>query len=149
MSTSRLPDGYSLHQSPPSVPDYLELRQSTGLTPVNRAQAEVALANSWYGVYITHVPSSTTVAMGRIIGDGGWYFCIADMAVLPDHQRKGLGDHILTRLMDRIREKAPKGAPGAHVDLFADVPGRRLYERHGFRDTMPRSLGMGQWLEKS
>jgi len=34
--------------------------------------------------------------MGRVIGDGGWYFHIVDMAVLPEHQRRGLGDAVLT-----------------------------------------------------
>jgi len=85
MPTSRVPDGYSLHESPPAVPDYLHLRQSTGLTPVNHTQAEVALSNSWYAVHVTHDPSSTNVAMGRFVGDGGWCFCIADTAVLNDH----------------------------------------------------------------
>jgi hypothetical protein len=28
--------------------------------------------------------------MGRVIGDGGWYFHVVDMAVLPEHQRRDL-----------------------------------------------------------
>ena len=52
---------------------------------------------------------STPVGMGRIIGDGGWYFYIADMAVLPDHQLKGLEDVILKTLLARIRREAPRG----------------------------------------
>ena len=31
------------------------------------------------------------VGMGRLLGAGGWYFHVLDMAVLPDHQRRGLG----------------------------------------------------------
>jgi GNAT superfamily N-acetyltransferase len=81
--------------------------------------------------------------MGRLLGDGGWYFHVADMAVLPAHQRRGLGDAILTALLDLIRSAAP---PGAYVNLLADPPGRPLYQRHGFAETAPGSLGMALTL---
>ncbi|AEO61111.1 hypothetical protein MYCTH_2310977 [Thermothelomyces thermophilus ATCC 42464] len=51
----------------------------------------------------------TVVAMGRIIGDGGWYFHIADMAVLPAHQRRGLGGAVLSHLLAHIKAHAPRG----------------------------------------
>ena len=76
--------------------------------------------------------------MGRVLGDGGWYFVIIDMAVLPQHQRKGIGDAIMTALLARIRESSP----GAQVSLLADPPGRRLYARHGFVESAPGSIGM-------
>ena len=54
-------------------------------------------------------------------------------------QRRGIGDSVLTALLDRIRAAAP---PGATVNLLADPPGRRLYARHGFAETAPGSIGM-------
>jgi GNAT superfamily N-acetyltransferase len=66
------------------------------------------------------------------------------MAVLPEHQRRGLGDLILTVLLERIRREAP---PGAYVNLIADPPGRRLYARHGFTATAPDSIGMARRLD--
>jgi ribosomal protein S18 acetylase RimI-like enzyme len=90
-------------------------------------------------------PSNTTsnsspvvVGMGRVIGDGGWYFHIADMAVLPDHQRKGLGDHILGALLDKIDKDAP---PKPYINLIADPPGKKLYARHGFVETATTGRG--------
>ena len=77
--------------------------------------------------------------MGRVIGDGGCFFQVVDMAVVPEHQRRGIGDAVLTHLLDRIRDAAP---PGAYVSLLADPPGRRLYAKHGFRETAPLSIGM-------
>lgn len=65
---------------------------------------------------------------------------IADMAVLPEHQRRGLGDAVLKTLLERIRTHAAQGE--AYVTLFADVPGRRLYEKNGFKEAMPREMGM-------
>lgn len=72
-----------------------------------------------------------------------WYFHVLDMAVLPEHQRQGLGDAVLTALLQRVRAHAPAGA---YVNLLADPPGRRLYTRHGFTDTAPHTIGMAVWL---
>lgn len=85
--------------------------------------------------------------MGRIIGDGGWYFHIADMAVLPAHQRKGLGETILRKLLEEIRQRAPEGGKGAYVNLLADPPGRKLYAKLGFGESAPRSAGMAMVLK--
>jgi len=132
-------DGYSLHGTAPDEVAYLRLRAASGLTPKRPDQAGPALAGGWAACHVVHDASGETVAMGRVIGDGGWYFHVVDMAVLPDHQRRGLGDLVLSHLLDVIAAKAPTGA---YVSLMADAPGRRLYERHGFVDSAPRSVGM-------
>src|SRR5215475_13334078 len=142
--TSPLSPGYRLVDGPPRVADYLALRQLAGLSPRREDQAAAALRGSWAAVHVVYEPSGDTVGMGRVIGDGGWYFHVVDMAVLPAHQRRGLGDAVLTALLDAVRRQAPAGA---YVNLLADLPGRRLYERHGFRDTAPGSIGMAQTLE--
>lgn len=137
----RLPEGYQLVEGTPDVEDYLMLRQRSGLTPKNRAQAQAALPGSWAARHV--VLDDRPVAMGRVIGDGGWYFHVVDMAVLPEHQRRGLGDAVLTALLQDIRSRAPTGA---YVNLLADEPGRRLYAHHGFVETAPSSLGMALLL---
>jgi GNAT superfamily N-acetyltransferase len=106
-------------------------------------QAEAVLAGSWAAVHVLYEVEAKTVGMGRLPGDGDWYFHVADMAVLPEYQRRGLGDVILTVLLERIRREAPAGA---HVNLLADPPGRRLYARHGFAPTAPDSIGMARTL---
>lgn len=133
--TKELPVEYTLQKGFPPLDAYLHLRRASGLTPKTEAQAKHIPSGSWYGVCITFKPEKEdaepeVVGMGRIIGDGGWYFHIADMAVLPAHQRRGLGDAILSELLRQIREKAPEGDP--YINLFADKAGRRLYEKHGF-----------------
>jgi GNAT superfamily N-acetyltransferase len=138
-----LDPAYRLVRGAPSVEDYLILRERSGLTPKNHAQAVAALPGSWRACHVVHEESGRTVGMGRVLGDGGWYFLIADMAVLPEHQRRGLGAVVLEALLAEIREGAPAGA---WVTLMADPPGRRLYERLGFRETAPHSLGMAQIL---
>jgi GNAT superfamily N-acetyltransferase len=138
-----LPDGYELRVGPPAIADYLALRQRAGLSVRRADQAEAALSGSWAAVHVVESDATTAVGMGRVIGDGGWYFHVVDMAVLPEHQRRGLGDVILAALLARIRAHAP---PDAYVNLLADAPGRRLYARHGFVETAPGSIGMAQIL---
>ncbi|KAI0185174.1 putative GNAT family N-acetyltransferase [Xylaria flabelliformis] len=146
MSSSDIPKGYILVEGYPSLEDYLHLRIAPGLTPKTEDQARAAISGSWYGVYVAEEAAPTkAVAMGRIIGDGGWYFLVADMATLPEHQRKGLGNAILTKLLARVKSHAAKGT--AYVVLGADAPGRKLYGKHGFRDTMPSEMGMGLKIE--
>lgn len=144
MTATQLPPNYVFTDSPPSVEDYLHLRLVSGLSPKTVAQGTASVNGAWYGCYIIYTDPSTNsakpVAMGRIISDGGWYFHIVDMAVLPDHQRKGLGEAILKKLLAHIKDNAPEGNP--YISLLADKPGRKLYAKNGFVDAMPGSLGM-------
>jgi len=134
---------YVIVDGPPGADDYARLRREAGLSPVSPEQAARAVVGGWFACHVVHAASHETpdevVAMGRVIGDGAWYFHVVDMAVLPEHQRRGLGDAVLTRLLREIRTQAP---PHAWVNLLADAPGRRLYARHGFTETAPDSLGM-------
>ena len=136
-------EAYALHDAAPPIVDYLRLRAETGLTPRTEEQARLALPGSWAACHVRHEPTGAVVAMGRVLGDGGWYFHVVDMAVLPAHQRRGIGDRVLGHLLDRIREAAP---PDAFVSLMADPPGRRLYARHGFTEDRDASIGMALWL---
>jgi GNAT superfamily N-acetyltransferase len=143
MTATAPPNGYRLVNGPPPVAAYLRLREQAGLSPKTEAQASAALPGSWFACHVVHDESGVTVGMGRVIGDGGWYFHLVDMAVLPEHQRRGLGNVILTALLDQIRREAPADA---YVNLLADAPGRRLYRRHGFVETAPHSVGMAMRL---
>ena len=136
---AKLPDAYRLVSTAPTTSDHLLLRERARLSAMSRRQAEAGLAGSWTACHVVHVPSGETIAMGRVIGDGGCFFQVVDMAVVPEHQRRGIGDAVLAHLLDRIRDAAP---PGAYVSLLADPPGRRLYAKHGFRETAPLSIGM-------
>lgn len=135
--------GYRLVATPPSPADYLALRRGAGLSPKTEAQARAGASGAWAACHVVHEPTGAVVAMGRVIGDGGWYFHIIDMATLPDHQRRGLGAAVLDHLLAVIRDRAPAGA---WVNLLADPPGRKLYASRGFTETAPGSIGMALHL---
>ena len=139
----QLPIGYTLHQGPPEIADYLRLRQICGLTPRSFNAAERGLPNSVYGVVIQQ--AGYTVGMGRIVGDGSLFLHIVDVAVHPDHQGRGLGKVVMAALMTQIKEIAPAEV---HVSLMADGEAHRLYAQFGFQSVAPRSIGMAIWLRK-
>ncbi|TWS26374.1 GNAT family N-acetyltransferase [Tsukamurella sputi] len=130
---------FRLVAEPPTVDDYRRLRAESGLSPKTEAQAEGALANSWRWCHV--VVDDQVVAMGRALGDEGWYFHIADMATLPAFQGRGIGRAVLEWLIAEIRASAPADP---YITLMADEAGRPLYRKLGFVETAPRSLGM--WL---
>ena len=130
-------DDYRLIDATPSAADYRRLRESAGLRPKSAAAAERGLPNTLFGVSVMH--GAAVVGMGRVIGDGGCFFEIVDIAVLPEHQRRGLGKKIMARLMEWIRINAPATAL---VSLLADANAGTLYEQFGFKESAPASKGM-------
>ena len=128
-----------LVDGPPSLMDYLHLRAASGLTPKSVEQGTAGIDGAWSAVHVVDAATGATVGMGRVIGDGGWYFHIIDMAVLPQYQRRGICAAILRWLISEIEERAPAGA---YVTLMADEAGRALYRAHGFVETGPRTVGM-------
>lgn len=125
--------GYRLTDAPPLLETYLDLRRRTGLSPKTAEQGRGALAGSWSWCCAA-TGDDEVVAMGRVIGDGGWYFHIADVATHPDHRRRGLARAVLEHLIADIRSRAPADA---YVSLIADPPGVPLYEAVGLRPTAP------------
>lgn len=131
-----VPQGYELRAETPAAGDYLRLRIAAGLSPKGEAAAARGLPNTWFGVVVRK--DGEAVGMGRVIGDGGLFFQIVDIAVEPAHQGKGLGKAVVAALVDRLRTHAR----GAYVSLIADGEANRLYAQYGFEPTTPKSIGM-------
>ncbi len=126
-----------LSEETPGVEEYRALRVAAGLSAKTRRAAERGLPGSLFAVCVRL--EGTLVGMGRIIGDGGLNFEVVDVAVHPDHQRRGLGSRIMTSLMRWLRTHAPASA---YVCLIADLGAPTLYEKFGFEFTAPASVGM-------
>ncbi|TLS22445.1 uncharacterized protein PpBr36_10027 [Pyricularia pennisetigena] len=130
-----IPAGYTIRAGLPSAQTYRDLRSGAGIIPVTAEQAEAAVKGTWYGCHIVHTSASsseTIVGMGAVIANGSWYFHIVDVAILPEHQRKGLGKAVIHALMEYILANKAEGRP--FICLSASVKGVSLYRKCAFMD---------------
>lgn len=119
---------------------YLSLRKDSGLSPKTREAAEIGLRNSVCEVLVSDPEQQGKhIGMGRIIGDGGCHCQITDISVLPEYQGKGIGKSIMEKLMEFINNELPVSC---YISLIADGDASFLYEKFGFKDTLPASKGM-------
>jgi ribosomal protein S18 acetylase RimI-like enzyme len=121
----------------PTPKEYINLRILAGLSPKDINAVETALHNSIFTVTLRY--DNQLIGMGRIIGDGGCFFQIVDIAVDPTYQGKGFGKIVMTELTKYLDENAPTHS---YVSLIADLPADQLYKKFGFEYTQPRSVGM-------
>lgn len=128
---------YELVQRTPSITEYRDLRRLSGLSEKTEEAAARGLPNTLFAVVVEH--EAKAIGMGRVTGDGGTAYQLVDIAVLPEHQGKGLGRRIVSALVDWLHGNAPKSA---YVSLIADGPAKDLYAQYGFEPTAPASIGM-------
>lgn len=129
---------YKVLLQTPSVEDYIRIRVEAGLSRKTEGAAVLGLKNSLFAV--TVVCEGEAIGIGRVIGDGGCFFQIVDIAVLPEHQKQGLGRRIMAALMAYLYEHAPGSA---YVSLMADHRTPAFYEKFGFtRAEAPQAAGM-------
>ncbi|WP_244303553.1 GNAT family N-acetyltransferase [Roseibium sediminis] len=129
----------SIHAEIPSVDTYLDLRKAGGMGSYSAEAARVGLPNSLYSVVLKE--GGRPVGMGRLVGDGGCFVQVTDIVVRPECQGRGYARMILEDLMGWIEKNVPDTA---YVNLLADVPANRIYEKFGFRETAPKTVGMAK-----
>lgn len=83
-----------------------------------------AFTNSLYRCFVHD--GGRLVGAGRVLGDGVDAAYLCDVAVLPSHQVRGVGEGIVARLVERAR--------GHRKIILYAVPGKEgFYARFGFR----------------
>ncbi len=127
----------------PTVDEYLALRQSVDFSPRSREAAEKGLPGSQFCVVAR--TENKLVGMARLVGDGGCSFLVVDVIVIPEMQGRGIGAGMMRRMDKWIDANVP---PTGMISMMADEPGRKLYERYGFKYTAPESLGMKRFVGK-
>lgn len=95
-----------------------------------------SLAASVAGVVVLH--DGRPVGMGRVVGDGAFYFYVQDVVVTPELHGQGIGTRIVDCLVEQVERIAP---PKSFIGLFAAGRASALYERHGFA-AHPGMVGM-------
>ena len=127
----------ALHARIPDIGTYRHLRKEAGLSPKTTEAAAIGLPNSLYAVQV--FDGGNVVGMGRVIGDGGLFCQVVDIAVLPAYQGQGLGKRIMAALDAWLTANVPASA---YVSLGADGDAKYLYQKFGFVDTTPATVNM-------
>ena len=130
---------YEFRRVVPSVEDYVRLRREAGLGLKSVDAAAKGLPNSLFSITVVH--EGEAVGMGRVIGDGGCFFEVVDIAVVPEHRGKGLGRRIMQEIMNSIERNA---LPGAYVSLITNMP--EFYQQFGFKRAPPPDEVMFVWF---
>ena len=138
------PMQYTVRRAIPSAIDYCRLREEAGLSPKTLEAAERGLPNTLFAVQV--LAGDEVVGMGRVIGDGGCFYQVVDIAVLPEYQRRGLGKTIMREIAGYIEQEVPASA---YISLLADGKAYQLYQQFGFVLTAPASVGMELKKERS
>lgn len=128
---------YQLIERPPTVVEHQTLWEAVGWGNVNIEVSAPSLTNSIYAVVIAC--NNQIIGMGRIVGDGAMYYYIQDVAILPEHQKQGLGKLIIDKLLAYISVHC---VGSAFVGLFASHGNESFYQQFGFENHAPGMTGM-------
>jgi ribosomal protein S18 acetylase RimI-like enzyme len=110
-----------------------------GWWPIEQTFTEQALRRALFSV--VGIQDGRVVGVGRVVGDGGLYYYLQDVMVIPSCQGQGIGKEIISHLMTYIQENAPKGA---FVGLMAAKGLQTYYEGFGFQARAIDAPGMFQ-----
>ncbi len=127
------------------VKAYNEMREAVGWKPLEPEQTRACLDNSLY-VTVAY-DGDKAVGSARIIGDGGYMYLIADVMVIPEYQKTGIGRHMLDEIIKWFENLAKDGRC-IMINLMATPGNEEFYKRFGFvsrpNDTM--GAGMVRWF---
>lgn len=128
----------------PSADEHRLLAESAGWHDAFAWEAMPAsLSASVAGVVV--LDGARLVGMGRVVGDGAFYFYVQDVVVVPEMQAQGIGAVIVQSLVEQVERVAP---PRSFIGLFAAGGAVALYERHGFA-AHPGMTGMFRVVQEA
>ena len=128
---------YTVEHRVPGIQEYQQLRNSTGWEALTDDVVGVALLNTLFAVCVMW--NHKLIGSGRIIGDGGAYFYIQDVIVLPDHQQKGVGTMIMLELEKWLSENT---FDHSFIGLMAAEDVKAFYKKFGYKERDASKPGM-------
>ena len=130
-------EGCVLVERNPTLEEYRRLRRTVGWLDVETGAIEIGLDNSLFSVCA--VSENRVIGCGRVIGDGGIYFYIQDVIVLPEFQGRGIGRRIMDAIMEYVRAHA---CDSSFVGLMAARGVSKFYKHYGFKERPSDAPGM-------
>lgn len=126
----------------PQNQEYMDLKAAAGLPEVEISAIATALNRSVLSL-LARDDNDRLIGMGRVVGDGAFYFQLVDIMVAASHLDQGVEETIVSELLSRLKKIAPSGA---EVTVITDVPGIQLYQHAGFKLLYPDRYGMARSL---
>lgn len=123
----------------PSADEHNLLFQSVGWATYELEELEKALKGSLAGTVAES--EGEIIAMGRVVGDGGKFFYLQDLVVVPHRQGEGIGRMVLDRLITQVETMAPV-AP--FIGVFATQEAVEMYRRFGLTEGFGGLTGMAK-----
>lgn len=136
-------DEYQVVERVPSVEEYLALREAVGWGRLDERMTAQGLANALFTVCVLY--EGDVIGCGRVIGDGGLYFYLQDIIILPRYQGNGLGKRLMGAIMAYVDAHA---LPGAFIGLMAAQGVSDFYTPFGFAVRPPERPGMFRLKER-
>ena len=127
--TAEVSDGSAIAivERAPSPDEYRRLRASVGWNELSADGIRAGLSGSLYSVVLER--DHVAVGCGRVVGDGGVYFYVQDVIVVPELQGLGWGARIMDAVMDYLGASV---RPGSFIGLMAAKDVEGFYLRYGF-----------------
>ena len=126
----------------PQNQEYMDLKAVTGSPEVEISAIATALNRAVLSL-LARDDNDRLIGMGRVVGDGAFYFQLVDIMVAASHLDQGVEEMIVSELLSRLAKIAPSGA---EVTVITDVPGIKLYQHAGFKSLYPDRYGMARSL---
>ena len=125
----------------PSVEEFIHLRQLVGWGTPDTLATEQSVSNALFSVCLEK--DGTLIGLGRVVGDGGLYYYIQDLIVIPKYRGNGYSILIMNELMEYIKSTAKSGS---FVGLFAAKGIENFYERFDFVKRPSQVYGPGMFI---
>ena len=125
----------ALVERAPTPDEYARMRASVGWNEVDADGVVAGLSSSLYAVVLER--DGDAVGCGRVVGDGGIYFYLQDVIVLPELQGQGWGTRIMEAVMRYVETAVMRyvetaARPGSFIGLMAAKDAEGFYLRYGF-----------------
>ena len=117
--------------------EYQVLRKSANWSSFDLETVERALENDLFSVCV--MDQDKTIGIGRVIGDGAIYYYIQDVIVLPEYQKRGVGNMIMERIEAYLNQHA---STNTFIGLMAAKGAGDFYKRYSYRERSGDSPGM-------
>ena len=121
---------------------FVQLRESVGWPIPSERAVQTSLKNTEFCV--AAYSGNELAGMGRIVGDKGFIYFIADVIVKPEYQGNKIGRRIMESIMAYLDKHAPENS---YITLMSARGKEEFYEKFGFFKRPTDKYGYGMMIE--